>query len=151
MSTQRFKTTIAKSGTRTFIPIPFNPNQVWGVKPRHHITGSVSGCAVRGSLGSDGTLFFLPLGAAWRRDNGLEAGAPVDVVLSPEGPQAEALSADVVSALEAEPQAKAFFEGLATFYRNTYIKWVESAKRPEIRNKRIADLVQLLKAGKKQK
>ena len=151
MTTQRFKTVIMKSGTRTFIVIPFNPNDVWGVKQRHHITGSVNGCAVRGSLGSDRTQVFLPLGAAWRRDNRLDAGAEVDVVLSPEGPQSERLSPDVASALDAEPQAKVFFEALATFYRNTYIKWIESAKRPETRAARIDEMVTLLKAGKKQK
>jgi hypothetical protein len=151
LTVQRFKAIVTKSGTRTFIAIPFNPNEVWGVKPRHHITGSVNGCAVRGSLGSDGAQFFLPLGAAWRRDNGVDVGAEVDVVLSPEGPQSEGLSPDVASALDAEPDAKAFFEGLATFYRNTYIKWIESAKRPETRAARIAEMVQLLKEGKKQK
>ena len=151
MNTQRFKTVIAKSGTRTFIAIPFNPNEVWGVKQRHHITGSVNGYGVRGSLGSDGTQYFLPLGAAWRRGCGLEAGTKVDVVLSPEGPQSEGLSPDVAAALEAEPQAKAFFESLATFYRNTYVKWIESAKRPETQSTRIAEMIKLLKAGKKQK
>ncbi|HET9224624.1 MAG TPA: YdeI/OmpD-associated family protein [Roseiflexaceae bacterium] len=151
MTVQRFKAVVTKSGTRTFIAIPFNPNNVWGAKPRHHITGSVNGCAVRGSLGSDGAQFFLPLGAAWRRDNGFDVGAEVDVVLSPEGPQSEALSPDVASALDAEPDAKTFFEGLATFYRNTYITWIESAKRPETRAARIAEMVQLLKEGKKQK
>ena len=151
MTTQHFKTMIAKSGTRTFIPIPFNPNEVWGVKQRHHITGTVNGYGVRGSLGSDGTQYFLPLGAAWRRDCGIDAGDQVNVVLSPEGPQSETLSADIADALEAEPQAKAFFESLATFYRNTYIKWIESAKRPETRAVRIKEMIELLKAGKKQK
>ena len=151
MTPQHFKTIISKSGTRVFIALPFNPNDVWGVKGRHYITGSVNGHGVRGSLGSDGTQYFLPLGAAWRRDCGLDAGTKVDVVLSPEGPQSESLSADVASALDAEPQAKAFFESLATFYRNTYIKWIESAKRPETRTARINEMVNLLKAGKKQK
>ena len=151
MTTQHFKTIISKSGTRTFIALPFNPNDVWGVKGRHYITGSVNGHGVRGSLGSDGTQYILPLGAAWRRDCGLDVGSKVDVVLSPEGPQSENLSADVAAALDAEPQAKAFFESLATFYRNTYIKWIESAKRPETRTARINEMVNLLKAGKKQK
>ena len=86
-----------------------------------------------------------------RRGCGLEAGAEVDVVLSPEGPQSENLSSDVVSALDAEPQAKGFFESLATFYRNTYIKWIESAKRPETRSERIHEMVRLLIEGRKQK
>jgi bacteriocin resistance YdeI/OmpD-like protein/uncharacterized protein DUF1905 len=151
LTTQRFNTVISKSGTRTFIAIPFNPNSIWGIKGRHYITGSVNGYGVRGSLGSDRTQYFLPLGAAWRRGCGLEAGAKVDVVLSPEGPQPEGLSTDVAGALDAEPGAKAFFESLATFYRNTYIKWIESAKRPETRAARISEMVKLLKAGKKQK
>lgn len=121
------------------------------MKARHHIRGSVNGHTVRGSLGSDGTQYFLPLGAAWRRDCCLKAGSKVDVVLSPEGPQSESLSPDVTAALDAEPQAKAFFESLATFYRNTYIKWIESAKRPETRTARIKEMLELLKAGKKQK
>ena len=151
MTTQKFKTVISNLGTRTFIALPFNPNDVWGVKPRHHITGSINGHGVRGSLGSDGTQYFLPLGAAWRRGCGLDAGVIVDVVLSPEGPQSEGLSPDVASALDAEPQAKVFFESLASFYRNTYIKWIESAKRLETRTARINEMIELLKTGKKQK
>ena len=151
MSTQRFKTTIAKSGSRTYIPIPFNPNEIWGVKQRHHITGSVNGCAIRGSLGSDGGQYFLPLGAAWRRDNKVDAGAEVEVVLAAEGPQSDDLSPDVAAALAAEPQAKEFFDSLATFYRNTYLRWIEGAKRPETRSARISEMVGLLKAGKKQR
>jgi hypothetical protein len=151
MTTQRFKTIVAKAGSRTSIAIPFNPNEVWGVKQRHHITGSINGCGVRGSLGSDGSQYFLPLGAAWRRDNGVEAGAEVEVVLAPEGPQTDALAPDIVAALESQPEARAFFESLATFYRNGYIRWVESAKRPETRSARIAELLGLLKAGKKQR
>jgi len=151
MTRQQFKTTIAKSGNRVFIPLPFNPNEVWGVKQRHHITGTVNGRPIRGSLGSDGTQYFLLLGAAWRRDCGLDAGATVEVILSPEGPQSELLSADIVEALDAEPQAKIFFDALATYYRKNYIRWIESAKRPETRSKRIKEMMELLKEGKKQK
>ena len=151
MTPQSFKAVVSKSGSRVFIPIPFNPNEVWGVKQRHHVTGTVNGNGVRGSLGSDGKQYFLLLGAAWRRGCDIDAGTKVDVVLSPEGPQSESLSADVASALNAEPQAKAFFESLATFYRNTYIKWIESAKRAETRTARINEMIELLKAGKKQK
>jgi len=151
VTTQSFKSVVSKSGSRVFISIPFNPNEVWGVKQRHHIRGTVNGYGVRGSLGSDGTQYFLLLGAAWRRGCDIDAGTEVDVVLEPEGPQSESLSADIANALDAEPQAKAFFESLATFYRNTYIKWIESAKRPETRSARIREMIELLTAEKKQK
>jgi hypothetical protein len=151
MSEKRFKATVAKSGSRIFIAIPFNPNDAWGVKRRHYITGSVNGCAVRGSLGSDGMQYFLPLGAAWRRGSGIDAEMQVEVVLAPEGPQTDTMSLDILAALDAAPKAKAFFEGLATFYRNNYVRGIESARRPETRAKRIAEMIDLLKAGKKQR
>jgi hypothetical protein len=151
MTTRRFTARVEKSGTRTFIGIPFDPHEVWGVKARHHLSGTVNGCAVRGSLGFDGSRYFLPLGAVWRRDNHLEAGASVDVVLSPEGPQSEALAEDLAAAFASEPQAKAFFDSLATFYRKNYLRWIESAKRPDTRAARIGEVIGLLKAGKKQR
>jgi ATPase subunit of ABC transporter with duplicated ATPase domains len=40
---------------------------------------------------------------------------------------------------------------LATFYRNGYIRWIESARRPETRQARITEMIGLLKAGKKQR
>lgn len=148
---KRFKTTVVQSGDRAYIVIPFNPNEVWGVKHRHYVTGSINGCTIRGLLDSDATQFFLPLGAAWRRDNSVEAGAKVEVVLAPEGPQSDALAPDIVAALDMEPQAKTFFDSLATFYRKNYIRWIEGAKRAETRSARIAEMVRLLKAGKRQR
>lgn len=152
MTTQRFKTTVIKDSSRTFISIPFNPNEVWGVKQRHHTTGTINGHPVRGALDSDGDQYFLPLGTAWRRDNGLDADTAVDVELMPEGPQTDTLAPDLLAALESEPEARAFFESLATFYRKGYLRWIDgAARRPEIRRARIAELVDLLKAGKKQR
>lgn len=151
MSTQNFETMIVESGDKARIVLPFDPNETWGVKQRHDVTGSINGCAVRGTLGADGDFYFLPLGAAWRRDNGVAVGDSVTVILAPEGPQVATLAPDIAAALDAEPQAKTFFESLATFYRKGYIRWIESAKRPETRSARIAEMIHLLKAGQKQR
>jgi Bacteriocin-protection, YdeI or OmpD-Associated/Domain of unknown function (DUF1905) len=151
LTTQHFKTAIVQAGTRTVIPLPFDPAQVWGARQRYHITGTINGCAVRGPLDSDGTGYFLHVGAAWRRDNHLDAGAMVDVVLSPEGPQSELLADDLASALAGEPEARAFFDALPTFYRKNYMRWIDSAKRAPTRAARIAELVALLKAGKRER
>lgn len=151
ISEQHFTATITRAGTRTFVVIPFDPDEKWGVKQRHYVTGSIDGHTIRGSLNSDGAQLFLPLGAVWSRDNGVEVGATVEVVLAPEGPQVSALAADIVAALGTEPQARMFFESLATFYRKNYLRWIEGAKRPETRSARIAEMVSLLKAGKQQR
>jgi uncharacterized protein YdeI (YjbR/CyaY-like superfamily) len=74
------------------------------------------------------------------------------VKLVPEGPQSETLAADIAGALGAEPDAARFFDGLATFYRKNYLRWIDATKRsPEVRAQRIAELVQLMKAGRKER
>jgi hypothetical protein len=151
MAPENFQTVIQKQGSRVFIAIPFNPNEVWGTKQRHYVSGSINGMKFRGSLGADGSAYFLSLGAAWRRDCDLDVGDAVTVALMPEGPQVEALAPDIASALAQEPMAEAFFNSLATFYRKGYINWIESAKRPETRSARIHEMIELLRAGKKQK
>jgi hypothetical protein len=151
MATQKFTATIEKSGSGVVIAVPFDPNEVWGLKEKHYITGAVGIATVRGLLREVGGQFYIPLGPAWLRESRLSAGALVPVTLSPEGPQMESLSDDIASALAGEPQARAFFESLATFYRRNFIRWVEGAKRPETRASRIAEMVRLLKAGERQR
>ena len=75
-------------------------------------------------------------------------GDPVTVALMPEGPQSEALSADIAGALAAEPDAARFFDGLATFYRKNYLRWIDATKRsPDLRAQRIAEFIESMKAG----
>ena len=82
----------------------------------------------------------------------MQQGDPVRVVLMPEGPQSEALAADIAAALAADPEAAKFFDGLATFYRKNYLRWIEATKRsPDLRAQRIAELVEFMKAGKKER
>jgi hypothetical protein len=131
--------------------IPFDPDEVWGVKERHYVTGSIDGHRFRGCLDTDATPCVLPIGAAWIRDNEPGDGADVEVILSPDGPQIENLAPDVAAALNSDPEAKAFFESLAPFYRNNHVRSIESAKRPETRCRRIAEMITILKAGQKQR
>ena len=151
MHIQLFQATIEKSGAKTIIVLPFNPEEVWGKKQRYYVTGTINSNQYRGPLGYDGFRYFLSLGAAWRRDQGMEAGQKVEVELTPEGPQSDALSPDITAALNNNSHARMFFESLATFYRNGYIRWIESARRPETRQVRITQMIGLLKAGKKQR
>jgi hypothetical protein len=151
LAAQRFRTTIAESGTRAYAVIPFDPNEIWGVKDRHYVAGSIDGCTIRGCLDFERTQVVLPLGPAWRRDNPVAVGANVEVVLAPDGHQSDTVASDIAAALAAEPQARIFFESVAPFYRNNFMRWIESARRPETRSARIGEMMSLLKAGKKQR
>lgn len=146
-----FDAIIQKEGSFTFVAIPFSPREVWGVKPRYHVTGNINGISVRGTLGALGQDYFLRLGATWMRDSGVELGANVTVQLSLEGPQEDNIASDIAKALSGNKKAKAFFEGLPTFYRKNFIRWIESAKRAETRTKRITEMMKLLKEGRRER
>ena len=148
---QTFSATVQAVGDRVSVALPFDVAGVWGAKPRHYITGTVNGHRIRGALAPDGAGFVLPLGPAWRRDNSVFPGDTVEVVIGPEGPQQGSISPDLAAALAAQPGALTFFEGLATFYRKGYVNWIEAAKRPETRARRIAEAVQLLREHRRER
>lgn len=150
---RRFEAVVAEGpGGRVFLPIDFYPDEIWGPKPRHHLAGTINFMSIRGVVEDFGGRLGIVLGPAWRRDCGLAPGDVVHATLWPEGPQREGLDADVAAALDAEPAAGAFFDGLAQFYRRAFLKWIDGAKRrPEVRAARVAEMVALLKAGKKQR
>jgi hypothetical protein len=134
------------------VPVPFDPDEVWGSKREHHVRGTVNGMPVRAVMEPLGDGLGIVLGPAWRRDCGVSAGDEVAVVLEPEGLQRDDLAPDLRAALEADPAAGAFFDSIAQFYRNAYVRWVEATKRrPDLRAARIEETVQLLRANKKQR
>ncbi|MGI8810443.1 MAG: YdeI/OmpD-associated family protein [Acidimicrobiales bacterium] len=147
-------TTTAVEGPkkRVMVPVPFEPDDAWGAKPQHPVAGTVNGMQVRAVVEPLGDGWGIVLGAAWRRDCGVAAGEVVDVVLEPEGPQRDDLAPDLAAALTASPAAGAFFDGLAQFYRRAYLRWIDATKgRPEVREERIATVVNLLEAGVKER
>ena len=146
-----FDVIVQKEGSFTFVAIPFSPREVWGAKPRYHVTGTINGISVRGTLGALGQDYFLRLGAAWIRDSGIELGETVTVQLSLEGPREDNVAPDISKALSDNKKAKEFFEGLPTFYRKNFIRWIENAKREETRVKRINEMMKLLEEGKREK
>jgi uncharacterized protein YdeI (YjbR/CyaY-like superfamily) len=88
----------------------------------------------------------------WMRDAGVAVGDDVIVELAPEGPQRDDLADDISAALEANPAAAAFFDTLAQFYRKAYLRWIDATtQRPDLRAARIAEVVDLLTAGVKQR
>jgi hypothetical protein len=134
------------------IAIPFDPDQVWGAKAKHPVGGTIDGMQVRGTLAPAGDGWALTLSPMWTRDGCVAVGDDVRVELSPEGPQRAELAADIAAALDASPAAAAFFDTLAQFYRKAYLRWIDSTtRRPDLRAARIAEVVDLLAAGVKQR
>ena len=147
-----FRTTVVVDGKgRTRVPIPFDPDVLWGRKGRHPVRGSVAGWPMRGVIEMQGSGPLITLGPSWCTVP-LRDGAEVEVVLEPEGPQRADLAPDIVVAFDAAPDAAAFFDTLAQFYRTAWMRWIDSTKRqPDQRPIRIAEMIRLLQQGHKQR
>jgi hypothetical protein len=152
MSAQEFRAVVEpRRQGGIALKVPFDPAVKWGERERYDVTGTVDGHRVRGKLIPRPQGFYLELGPAWCRDEVVAEGTRVLVSLEPEGPQVAAMDADIAAAFSGKPAARRFFESLPTFYRKNYLRWIQDAKRPETRAKRVAEMVDLLGAGKRQR
>jgi hypothetical protein len=149
MSQQRFRATLSVRGSQVGIVMPFDPDALWGAKARHDVSGTIDGHAVRGPLQPDRDGFLLSLGPSWLSRSELDPSAEVEVALAPEGPQLDNVPSELTEALQSHPDALRFFFSIAPFYRKNYVRWIESAKRPETRAARVLETVTLLGEGKR--
>jgi bacteriocin resistance YdeI/OmpD-like protein/uncharacterized protein DUF1905 len=153
MGSQRFRAVIT-AGPRDsgFVTVPFDPDEAWGAKADHPVSGTVGGCRIRARLVPADRRWVLPLTSKRLISMEIVVGDEVAVELAPEGPQRGDLADDIAAALAADPAAGAFFDTLAQFYRKAYLRWIDATtRRPDLRRARIAEVVGLLAAGDKER
>jgi len=141
----------AASGGVT-IPLDFDPAEVWGHRDRYHVAGTIDGAPFRGALVERDGGLRIGLGPRSQHACHLSDGDSVEVTIRLEGPQPDELAPDIAAALNARPAARAAFAALATFYRTGWLRWIDATKRrPDVRAQRIAEMVDLVEAGHKQR
>jgi uncharacterized protein YdeI (YjbR/CyaY-like superfamily) len=95
-------------------------------------------------LPGDEVLHGLILKAMALIDEGKTAARPVKHAKPPVLPQD-----DFMAALDANPMAAKVFEAFTPGQRREYVDWIGEAKRPETRQKRIAQSIEWLSEGKR--
>jgi hypothetical protein len=153
MRAKRFTVRVA-DGPRghALIVVPFDPDEAWGAKAVHHVNGTVNGCRVRVTLAPGESGWGFTLNPSRMRGTGVSVGSDAVVELAPEGPQRGDLAEDLAAALTANPEAGAFFDTLAQFYRRAYLRYIDATtRRPDVRAARIAEVVGLLADGVKER
>jgi hypothetical protein len=125
MGAQRFRAVI-DGGPRDsgVITVPFDPDEAWGAKADHPVSGTVGDGRIRARLVPADRRWVLPLPSKRLISMGIAVGDEVTVELAPEGPQRGDLADDIAAALAANPAAGAFFDTLAQFYRKAYLRWI---------------------------
>jgi uncharacterized protein YdeI (YjbR/CyaY-like superfamily) len=59
------------------------------------------------------------------------------------------LPPDLAAALQTDPDAQAAFDQLAFTNRKEFVDWVQAARRPATRQRRVADATTLLRSGRR--
>jgi Bacteriocin-protection, YdeI or OmpD-Associated/Domain of unknown function (DUF1905) len=146
----RFRTTIVQSGkTATGIQVPDEVVSALGSGKRPAVKVTVNGYSYRSTVASMGGVFMVSLSAEHRAGAGVGRGDEVDVDLELDtAPREVAVPPDLAAALDAEPAARATFDGLSYSNQSWHVLQVTGAKSDETRQRRIAKSVDALKQGR---
>ncbi|MEU7833848.1 MULTISPECIES: YdeI/OmpD-associated family protein [unclassified Nonomuraea] len=145
----RFRAVVELGGkTATGIEVPAEVVEGLGGSRRPAVSVTINGYGYRSTVASMGGRYMLPISAENRQGAGVAAGDEVEVTLELDtAPREVAVPADLAAALEDAPEAKRFFEGLSYSRKLRYVLQVESAKKAETRQRRVADTVTRLANG----
>lgn len=138
----------------TYIEVPTDVTDALrpGQRTSFRVKGTLDDYAIKlaalipmGEHGADGA-YILPVNATMRRGIGKEAGATVRVTLDVDTDPMPP-SADLMACLEDDPAALAHFNTLPKGHQNYFAKWIEDAKTPATRTKRLTQAVTGLAMG----
>lgn len=141
------------AGAWTFLRVPFDVQEAFGSRARVAVKGSVNGVAIRSSLmpQGDGT-HILVVNSSIRDQAGADVGDTVRVTLEQDtAPRTVATPPDLKSALADGGVASAAFDGMSYSHQKEYVEWIESAKRPETRARRVAKAVSMIHENRRLK
>ena len=146
----KFKSVVELGGkTATGIEVPEKVVEGLGSTKRPAVTATINGYTYRSTIASMGGKFYLPLSAENRAGAKVKAGDKVEVTVELDTkPRTVELPADFKQALAKAADAKRFFDGLSYSRQRWFVLSIESAKKPETRQKRIESAIAMLRAGK---
>ena len=139
-------------GAWTFVRAPFSVEKEFGVKGRVAVQGAINGIPFRSSLlPQGGGEHILVVNKALRDRAGVTAGDTARFVLErDDAPREVELPPELAQALAASAAALAVFARLSYSHQKEYADHVAEAKRPETRQRRAANAVDLLLAAEAQ-
>jgi hypothetical protein len=133
--------------TATMFRVPFDLGEAFG-RARPPVKVTIRDHTWRTTPGVYDGVGYIVVNRAVKAATGVDAGDRVRVrmELDTEPRQVE-LPGDLRAALGQAPTATAAFEALSFTHQREYVEWVEEAKRPETRARRIAATVEGAIAG----
>ena len=146
----RFRATVKLSGkTATGLLVPPEVVAGLGSGKRPPVRVTINGHTYRTSVAPMGGVFMLPVSAEQRVATGVAAGDEVDIDIEVDTePREVTVPQDLGNALDTDPQARAFFDGLSYSNRLRHVLSIEGAKTAETRLRRIVKVVGQMHEGR---
>lgn len=148
-----FTTTIQKfdrKGEKTgWSYLEISSKQAQRLKPGCRVSFRVKGTIDKHEISGVALLpmgdgnFIMPFNAAMRKATGKSAGATVRVSLEVDE-KGYQLNKDLIACLRADPIAYDFFKTLPGAHQRYFSKWIDSAKTPATKTKRLVMAVEAL-------
>lgn len=129
---------------------PFDVPTTFGRKGRVPVKGTINGFPFRSSLMNMGQGHMMVVNAQLRAGAKCKAGDTVDVVMDvDEEPRVVETPAYLKKIIGADAKLKAAWEKLSYTHQKEYVREIDGAKREETREKRIAQMLDNLRTGKR--
>jgi hypothetical protein len=137
--------------TATMFEAPVDMRATFG-RARPPLVVTVNGHAYRTTPGVYDGRAYVPLNRANRAAAGVQAGDEIDVVLALDTePRTVDVPADLAAALAGDMTAQERFAAMSYSHRREYVDWIEEAKRPQTRARRVAACIERVRAGRPQR
>ena len=146
----RFHTTILQAGrTATGIRVPDEVVEALGAGRRPPVRVTINGYTYRSTIAVMGSEYMVGVNADNRVGAGVAGGDEVDVDIELDtAPREVSVPADLSTALDADPKARATFDALSYSNKSWHVLQLEGAKTDETRGRRLAKSVEALRAGR---
>lgn len=146
----RCRTTVLLAGkTATGVRIPPEVVESLGSGKRPPVRVTINGYTYRNTVAVMGGEFMVGIAAEHRAAASVAAGDEVEVDLELDSePREVTVPPDFADALDRQPEARRFFDGLSYSNRRRFVLSVEEARTAETRQRRIDKAVDTLREGR---
>jgi hypothetical protein len=148
--TETFRATIVQTGkTACGIQVPGSVVDALGGSKRPAVVVKLDGYTYRSTVAPMGGEWWVGVNSDHRAASGLKAGDEVQVTLELDtAPRELEIPPELAIALDADPQAKAFFDGLSYSNRRVFTLSVEGTSNPETKARRVEKAIALMREGR---
>jgi bacteriocin resistance YdeI/OmpD-like protein/uncharacterized protein DUF1905 len=134
--------------TATMFRVPFDLEEAFG-RARPPVKVTIRSHTWRTTPGVYGGVGHIVVSRAVKAATGVDAGDRVRVTMELDTePRTVEVPRDLRAALDREPESARAFDRMSFTHRREYVEWVEEAKRPETRARRVAGTVERVREGR---